>query len=320
MILNVEIKNRVATYKPSNEKFVCGNSGDLVKFTFDEEWAEHENKTARFIWGNKYYDVEFTGDTCEVPVISGATAFAVGVYAGELADGEPIISSTQATISATLSIRCVARTPNAGTGENYTNEAKGAAIEAREAADEAKEYAEKSKAKDYADIEAHQAYYDAMKMCKPSGVFIVPEDVRESDSIVGFSDMETATGIVFPNGFRSFTYFGGSPNDNQITEITHLPLSCTILGSGLFAGFPLELFKIPRKVTEIPAYFLEYISSDHVTIDMTAFGEGETFPTLQDSYITDSSVTIKVCKGRKAELASMTNWSAYANRIVEGEV
>lgn len=139
MILNVEVKERIATYKPSGEKFVCGNSGDQVKFIFDDEWEAHDKKTARFIWNNKYFDQEFTGDTCDIPVITNATAFLVGVYVGETADNEPIISTTRAVIPTTLSIRCGSETANRGTGENYTNEAKGYA-------EEAKGYAAESKA------------------------------------------------------------------------------------------------------------------------------------------------------------------------------
>lgn len=137
MILNVKIEKRVASYNANGEKFVCGNSGDKVKFTFDEEWNEHPTKTARFIWNKKYKDVEFTGDTCEIPVIEKTNSFMVGVYVGELAASEPILSTTNATIPAELSTRCITNTPNASSGENYTNEARGYAAEAQKAAERA---------------------------------------------------------------------------------------------------------------------------------------------------------------------------------------
>ena len=133
MVLNVDIKKRVATYQESDELPICGNTGDTVKFTFDEEWSEHETKTARFIWGGKYEDVEFTGDTCEVPVVTNSQVLIVGVYAGELPEDGFMLSSTNVSIRYRLSTRCGNVTPNDVTA-HYTNLAKGYAEEAKEAA------------------------------------------------------------------------------------------------------------------------------------------------------------------------------------------
>ena len=137
MQLNVEIKKRVATYKEGTETPICGNSGDTIVFSFDDEWAEHEQKTARFIWGNKHYDVEFTGDTCEVPVVTNTQSILVGVYVGEEPDDEPLLSSTLTAIPYALSARCVKTSEITGKGNKYTNEAKGFAIEAQGAAETA---------------------------------------------------------------------------------------------------------------------------------------------------------------------------------------
>lgn len=137
MKLTVEVSNRQAKYLPGNLKPVCGNSGDEVQFVFDEEWAGIGQKTARFVWNGKHEDVEFTGDTCSVPYIINTTAFAVGVYAGEDADGEPTMSTTKAIIPISLSIRCDSGAPGPKMGEHYTNEAKGAARLAEQAANRA---------------------------------------------------------------------------------------------------------------------------------------------------------------------------------------
>ena len=149
MVLNVDIKNGVATYKEGDELPICGNSGYTIKFTFDEEWSEHEAKTARFKWGGTHKDVEFTGDTCEVPVVENTQVLIVGVYAGELPEDGFMLSTTDTSINYRLSTRCGKTTANPTTGQNYTNEARGYAAEAkaaeigaRTAAAEAKEVAE----------------------------------------------------------------------------------------------------------------------------------------------------------------------------------
>lgn len=136
MLLNVEIKNRVARYIPSDETPVCGNSGDQIKFTFDNEWANVENKTARFKWNGRHEDVEFSGDTCDVPVITTTEKFTVGVYAGEVPEAEDILSTTEATIQIRLSVRCGKTSATNNTGANYTNEARGYAAECKKAAEQ----------------------------------------------------------------------------------------------------------------------------------------------------------------------------------------
>ena len=79
---------------------VCGNSDYQVQFSFDDEWAEFETKTARFIFGNNVVDVLFTGDTVAVPIISDASSVKVGVFAGNLH------TTTSAIIPCKKSIRC----------------------------------------------------------------------------------------------------------------------------------------------------------------------------------------------------------------------
>lgn len=124
-ILHVNVANKVATYQKRDGAIVCGNKDYQLKFTFDAEWAEHSKKTARFLWGGDYFDVEFTGDTCDVPMISGTKTVEVGVYAGDLE------TTTGAEIPCLLSILCKGGAPHPGTGQHYTSEAVAAANAAK---------------------------------------------------------------------------------------------------------------------------------------------------------------------------------------------
>lgn len=81
---------------------VCGNSGDTVKFIFDNEWGQYSNKTARFAFtrdGERYYtDVLFEGSVCEIPMLSGIDFVEVGVYAGNLSTSTPAKVPTKKSI------------------------------------------------------------------------------------------------------------------------------------------------------------------------------------------------------------------------------
>ena len=130
MIINIEVRNRTATYRRAGNDPVCGSNGDIVKFDFDAEWETVETKTARFIWGNQYYDQEFTGNSCFAPMFRNVTKVYIGVYAGEPALGESSLSTTKALIPYELSVRCGYTIPSPESGSDFTNEAKGYAIEA----------------------------------------------------------------------------------------------------------------------------------------------------------------------------------------------
>lgn len=123
--LYVSVANKIATYQKRCGSIVCGNSDYQIKFTFDDEWSAYATKTARFVWRGQYFDVEFTGDTCNVPVISGTTTVEVGVYAGDLE------TTTGAEIPCVLSILCKGGAPHPETGQHYTNEAVAAATAAK---------------------------------------------------------------------------------------------------------------------------------------------------------------------------------------------
>lgn len=129
--LHISVVNKIATYQKRDGDIVCGNSDYQIKFTFDDEWNAYDKKIARFIWGGQFQDVEFTGDTCPVPILSGVTLCEVGVYAGELS------TTTSAFIGCKPSILCQPASPSVENDKYWANEARKYAEEAKEAAEEA---------------------------------------------------------------------------------------------------------------------------------------------------------------------------------------
>lgn len=127
--LHIIVNNKIATYQKRDGCIVCGNNDYQVKFTFDDEWSAYEKKIARFVWGGQFQDVEFTGDTCPVPILSGVTFCEVGVYAGELC------TTTSAFIGCKPSILCQNATPSVENDKYWANEARKYAEEARASMD-----------------------------------------------------------------------------------------------------------------------------------------------------------------------------------------
>ena len=129
--LHVSVANKIATYALRDGTIVCGNSDYVIKFTFDSEWDAYEVKTARFIWNGKYFDQEFTGNECSVPVIRDTTKLSIGVYAGDLS------TTTPAVIECVKSILCESTSPQPEFGQSYTTEAQRAAEDAKGYAEDA---------------------------------------------------------------------------------------------------------------------------------------------------------------------------------------
>ena len=103
----MDIKISIANKRPTvigTPVIVCGNSDYTITFTFDSEWSTAAQKTARFVYVKagtiKFQDVNFTGSTVAVPVLSGTTEVQVGVYAGDLR------TTTPARIPCEYSILC----------------------------------------------------------------------------------------------------------------------------------------------------------------------------------------------------------------------
>lgn len=140
--LHVSVVDKVAAYQQRDGDIVCGNSDYQIQFTFDSEWDAYPKKTARFIWNGRYYDVDFSGDICSVPVINNARYVTIGVYAKEVDDSAPRLeTTTSADIPCRPSILCVDSTPHPETGQNYTTEAQAAAESAKAYAVSAEESA-----------------------------------------------------------------------------------------------------------------------------------------------------------------------------------
>ena len=135
MLLHIDVVNKIATYRKRDGYIVCGNSGYQIQFAFDSEWNAYSKKTARFIWNGEYTDVDFTGNTCAVPVLHNITELTVGVYAGDLS------TTTPAVIDCYRSILCEGVRPSVENDRSYLNEAKEAADRAEAAAKAAEDAA-----------------------------------------------------------------------------------------------------------------------------------------------------------------------------------
>lgn len=107
MNIKINIKDKIATVQGS-PVIICGNSNYIVNFTFDAEWNNLPTKQARFSWylngEQQFTDVEFTGNTVAVPLLTDIKSLYVGVYAGGLH------TSTPARIACISSALCGAGT------------------------------------------------------------------------------------------------------------------------------------------------------------------------------------------------------------------
>lgn len=111
-VISVSVKDKIAAAAP-DALYICGNSDYSIQFEFDAEWDAFPEKTARFIYSNQYQDVIFRGSICNIPVITGALAITVGVFAGDLH------TTTPAVIKAQRSILCPAGSPADPSDEVY---------------------------------------------------------------------------------------------------------------------------------------------------------------------------------------------------------
>lgn len=99
--IHITVKDKIATGDGS--RIVCGNSDYQAIFSFDEEWAAYEIKTARFVYPNNArepVEVVFEGSACPVPVLHNTIGIKVGVYAGDLH------TTTSAWVDCDKSILC----------------------------------------------------------------------------------------------------------------------------------------------------------------------------------------------------------------------
>ena len=95
--ITIQIENKIATCL-TELPVVCGNSDYECEFLFDEEWNDHNIKTARFKTSAGYTDVVFEGNICPMPIISNSKIVWIGVFAGELSTSTPAIVKCRASI------------------------------------------------------------------------------------------------------------------------------------------------------------------------------------------------------------------------------
>ena len=104
----INVANKIATVVDA-PVIICGNSDYVIDFTFDSEWDDYEEKTARFKFKKDgkqgYIDVLFSGTQCNVPILSNIDVVEIGVYAGNLS------TTTGAKVDCERSILCGGNTP-----------------------------------------------------------------------------------------------------------------------------------------------------------------------------------------------------------------
>lgn len=117
MEFKITVSKRIAQ-TTSTESLICGNDGDMLTVTFDDEWTNISAKTARLVWikGGEYtyIDVPFTGTSCPLPAVIQAKMLFVGFFAGDSTENA-LKTSTPAQIpciSSILDISAEAFTPD----------------------------------------------------------------------------------------------------------------------------------------------------------------------------------------------------------------
>lgn len=117
MEFKITVSKRIAQ-TTSTESLICGNDGDTLTVTFDDEWTNISAKTARLVWikGGEYtyIDVPFTGTSCPLPAVIQAKVLFVGFFAGDSTENT-LKTSTPAQIpciSSILDVPAEAFTPD----------------------------------------------------------------------------------------------------------------------------------------------------------------------------------------------------------------
>ena len=84
MIIDINVKNKIATLVNPDIYGVCHNGDYIVHFNFDSEWDEFTTKTMRVNYGGNSSSVIFSGNDCELPPITHTGSVEIGVFAGDL--------------------------------------------------------------------------------------------------------------------------------------------------------------------------------------------------------------------------------------------
>jgi len=94
MNISISVTNRIARIS-GPQQIICGNSDYVAVFTFDAEWNDYADKTARFQYFRdgkfEYVDVTFTGSSCAMPVLTDIDRVEIGVFSGEIRTTTPAV-------------------------------------------------------------------------------------------------------------------------------------------------------------------------------------------------------------------------------------
>ncbi|MBP3573852.1 MAG: hypothetical protein J6J71_04520 [Prevotella sp.] len=88
--IQIEVRDKIATFKSKNFNLVGGNSDYDVVFDFDKDWEAYPKRTAVFVFGKgkPVYQL-FEGNVCEGVAINDATMCLIGVFSGDLVTTTP---------------------------------------------------------------------------------------------------------------------------------------------------------------------------------------------------------------------------------------
>lgn len=154
MEFKITVSKRIAQ-TTSTESLICGNDGDTLTVTFDDEWTNISAKTARLVWikGGEYtyIDVPFTGTSCPLPAVIQAKMLFVGFFAGDSTENT-LKTSTPAQIpciSSILDVPSEAFTPDVYRNildiiANKVDKVEGKGLSTNDYTDGAKSFLEKT--------------------------------------------------------------------------------------------------------------------------------------------------------------------------------
>lgn len=167
----VRIRDKIAQ-KTCETVYVCGNSDFVINFDFDEEWNAHEAKTARFDKKDgTFVDIVFTGNVCNMPILSNVYGFNVGVFAGNLR------TTTPAYVPAKKSILCGSGVPDDPAPDVYAqimarlNELENGEITPEQIAQAVEDYLRENPVGGVSSEEVKKAIDEALQAAKENGKF-----------------------------------------------------------------------------------------------------------------------------------------------------
>ena len=164
MEFKITVSKRIAQ-TTSTESLICGNDGDTLTVTFDDEWTNISAKTARLVWikGGEYtyIDVPFTGTSCPLPAVIQAKVLFVGFFAGDSTENT-LKTSTPAQIpciSSILDVPAEAFTPDVYRNildivANKVDKIDGKGLSTNDYTDGAKSFLEETVPKEFDRIDA----------------------------------------------------------------------------------------------------------------------------------------------------------------------